>query len=315
MIARRIVLAGALALAACDGGPVESIQIPPGALPGTGESIAQATEGAYDMLVARPDTLRDQPANAAYALMLYEIATVEAASGRLQDQWPGKLMREALDESLFELCRGAEDIDPALHSFKNAQQLRVGVRDILGKERIEATTGALTDIAETCLAAIARVEYEKLVAKLGEPRFERALKQLLDASEAGMRAVIGRIPDGTYAFEDRIDDDGITAEPIVIFIDEVEDMDQQDSIHPVELRPQGSGRGGDDAGQRRQAMDVPQFERHAHEAGDAFPWKEDDPGDGEVGPHDVRGDEAGQPEYRADRGELDGLRPQRRQAV
>lgn len=95
MIARRIVLAGALALVACDGGPVESIQIPPGALPGTGESLAQATEGAYDMLVARPESLRDQPANAAYALMLYEIATVEAASGRLQDQRPGKLMREA----------------------------------------------------------------------------------------------------------------------------------------------------------------------------------------------------------------------------
>ena len=77
--------------------------------------------------------------------------------------------REALDEALFELCRGAEDIDPALHSFKNAQQLRVGVRDILGKERIEATTGALTEIAETCLAAITRLEYEKLVSKLGEP--------------------------------------------------------------------------------------------------------------------------------------------------
>jgi glutamate-ammonia-ligase adenylyltransferase len=77
--------------------------------------------------------------------------------------------RESLDESLFELCRGAEDIDPGLHSFKNAQQLRVGVRDILGKETIEATTGALTDIAETCLAAITRVEYEKLMAKLGEP--------------------------------------------------------------------------------------------------------------------------------------------------
>ncbi len=28
----------------------------------------------------------------------------------------------------------AEDLDPILHSFKNAQQLRVGVRDILGKE-------------------------------------------------------------------------------------------------------------------------------------------------------------------------------------
>ncbi|HEY7551360.1 MAG TPA: hydantoinase B/oxoprolinase family protein [Hyphomicrobiaceae bacterium] len=57
---------------------------------------------------------------------------------------------------------------------------------------------------------------ERLVAKLGEARFERALAQLLDASEAGMRAVIGRIPDGTYAFEDRIDDDGISGEPILI---------------------------------------------------------------------------------------------------
>jgi N-methylhydantoinase B len=57
---------------------------------------------------------------------------------------------------------------------------------------------------------------ERLAAKLGEARFERALTQLLDASEAGMRAVIGRIPDGTYAFEDAIDDDGITDAPIRI---------------------------------------------------------------------------------------------------
>jgi N-methylhydantoinase B/oxoprolinase/acetone carboxylase alpha subunit len=57
---------------------------------------------------------------------------------------------------------------------------------------------------------------EKLAAKLGQPRFERALAQLLDASEAGMRAVISRIPDGTYAFEDAIDDDGITDAPILI---------------------------------------------------------------------------------------------------
>jgi glutamate-ammonia-ligase adenylyltransferase len=76
---------------------------------------------------------------------------------------------DSLEATLAELCRGAEDIDPALHSFKNAQQLRVGVRDILGKETIEATTGALSDIAGACLRQIARVEYEKLVTKLGEP--------------------------------------------------------------------------------------------------------------------------------------------------
>jgi N-methylhydantoinase B len=57
---------------------------------------------------------------------------------------------------------------------------------------------------------------ERLAAKLGEARFEGALAQLLDASEAGMRAVISRIPDGTYAFADQIDDDGITDAPILI---------------------------------------------------------------------------------------------------
>jgi N-methylhydantoinase B/oxoprolinase/acetone carboxylase alpha subunit len=44
------------------------------------------------------------------------------------------------------------------------------------------------------LAASRRVE--RLAAKVGGERFGRALRQLLDASEAGMRAVIGRIPDG-----------------------------------------------------------------------------------------------------------------------
>ena len=57
---------------------------------------------------------------------------------------------------------------------------------------------------------------ERLARKLGQARFERALKQLLDESEAGMRAMIGRIPDGTYEFEDTIDDDGITDTPIAI---------------------------------------------------------------------------------------------------
>jgi glutamate-ammonia-ligase adenylyltransferase len=76
---------------------------------------------------------------------------------------------EVLRSTLAELCRGAEDIEPALHSFKNAQQLRVGVRDILGKEKIEATTGALSDIAQVCLEQITRREFDRLVARLGRP--------------------------------------------------------------------------------------------------------------------------------------------------
>ena len=78
--------------------------------------------------------------------------------------------RQSLRQTLAELCRGAEDIDPVLHSFKNDQQLRVGVRDLLGKEDVQATTGALSDIAETCLAQIAAAEYARLASKFGQPR-------------------------------------------------------------------------------------------------------------------------------------------------
>ena len=77
-----------------------------------------------------------------------------------------------LDATLTELCRGAENLDPILHSFKNAQQLRVGVRDILGKERIEAISGALSDIAQACLERITQEEFARLAAKLGEPMVE-----------------------------------------------------------------------------------------------------------------------------------------------
>lgn len=76
----------------------------------------------------------------------------------------------SLEQTLSDLCRGAEDIEPILHSFKSSQHLRVGVRDILGKEDIEATTGALSHIAEVCIRRIAMTEYDRLVVQLGEPR-------------------------------------------------------------------------------------------------------------------------------------------------
>jgi glutamate-ammonia-ligase adenylyltransferase len=74
-----------------------------------------------------------------------------------------------LEAMLFELCRGAEEPEPILHSFKNAHILRVGVRDILDKEEIYTTTGTLADIAESCLRQITRIEYPKLVQRVGEP--------------------------------------------------------------------------------------------------------------------------------------------------
>ena len=76
---------------------------------------------------------------------------------------------EWLEATLAELCRGAEDIEPILHSFKNAQQLRVGVRDILGKDDIRATNAALADIAQACVARITAREQDALTEKFGQP--------------------------------------------------------------------------------------------------------------------------------------------------
>ena len=78
--------------------------------------------------------------------------------------------RESMAEQLAELCRAAEDLDPILKSFKNDQQLCVGVRDILGKEDVQATTGALSDIAEVCLGRIAERELLHLTARFGQPQ-------------------------------------------------------------------------------------------------------------------------------------------------
>ncbi len=93
----------------------------------------------------------------------------ELMDGLLLDRLPDLAF---LDATLTELCRGAENIDPILHSFKNAQQLRVGVRDILGKERIEAISGSLSDIAQACLERITQEEFARLALKLGEPMVE-----------------------------------------------------------------------------------------------------------------------------------------------
>jgi len=77
--------------------------------------------------------------------------------------------RETMAKSLDELCRNARDIAPILHSFKNSMHLRVGVRDILGKNTISETHTALSDIAEVCMEQVIHHEFHRLVHQLGVP--------------------------------------------------------------------------------------------------------------------------------------------------
>ena len=77
-----------------------------------------------------------------------------------------------LEKSLAELTHGAEDLEPILLSFKHVQHLRVGVRDLVGKDDIQDTHRALADVAEACLKAIATAETAKLTEKWGVPTIQ-----------------------------------------------------------------------------------------------------------------------------------------------
>jgi len=74
-----------------------------------------------------------------------------------------------LHRELAELCRGAADPEPILHSFQYKELLRIGVRDILGKDTLQATTAALSDLAEVLLVQIAHLQEPVLAKRLGVP--------------------------------------------------------------------------------------------------------------------------------------------------
>jgi glutamate-ammonia-ligase adenylyltransferase len=74
-----------------------------------------------------------------------------------------------LSRLLDELCRGAQEIDAIVRSFKNAMHLSIGVRDILGKESISETHRTLASVADVCLQQWIEFHYNALVQRYGEP--------------------------------------------------------------------------------------------------------------------------------------------------
>jgi glutamate-ammonia-ligase adenylyltransferase len=79
---------------------------------------------------------------------------------------------EELRQELTDLCRGAADPEPILHSFQDKELLRIGVRDILGKDAVQATTAALSDLAETLLVQITVLQQPALAKRFGIPSLE-----------------------------------------------------------------------------------------------------------------------------------------------
>jgi len=152
----------------------------------------------WELFSFNPPTLRLYVELCASSEMLAGLLTSspgmidELLDSLLVDKLP---TQQWLDQTCAELCRGAEDIEPILHSFKNAQVLRVGVRDILGKDDIHETNAALSDIAQACLRQIVQREYERLVDKLGEPTIEDAAsRRPCELAIVGMGKFGGREP-------------------------------------------------------------------------------------------------------------------------
>ena len=88
---------------------------------------------------------------------------------------------EELRKELSDLCRGASDLEPILHSFQDKEFLRIGVRDILGKDCIRGTTAELSDLAETILVDVAGRQGGPLEKRFGVP-------YLAEGPRAGQRS-------------------------------------------------------------------------------------------------------------------------------
>ncbi|MFO0910594.1 MAG: bifunctional [glutamate--ammonia ligase]-adenylyl-L-tyrosine phosphorylase/[glutamate--ammonia-ligase] adenylyltransferase [Isosphaeraceae bacterium] len=76
----------------------------------------------------------------------------------------------AIKAELAELCKGAEDLTPIVLSFRNKEWVRIGTRDILGREPIRDVTRELADVAEAVLSQLARDQWERRAARYGVPR-------------------------------------------------------------------------------------------------------------------------------------------------
>jgi glutamate-ammonia-ligase adenylyltransferase len=76
----------------------------------------------------------------------------------------------AIKGELAELCKGAEDLAPILRSFRNKEWVRIGTRDILGREPVREVTRELADVAEAVVSEVARDQWRRRAARHGTPR-------------------------------------------------------------------------------------------------------------------------------------------------
>jgi glutamate-ammonia-ligase adenylyltransferase len=76
---------------------------------------------------------------------------------------------DELETELDVLLRGAQDVDPILHGFKNTKLLAIGIQDVLGKQDVRRTCSRLSHLAEVTVRRIADWHYRKMLNEHGLP--------------------------------------------------------------------------------------------------------------------------------------------------
>lgn len=104
---------------------------------------------------------------------------------------------------------------PPIKIYERGKPVHGVMELIFANMRVEQERrGDLQAMIETCRTAEARIA--ELVGKFGLPTLFEATGLLLDRTEARMRSLIGRIPDGAYPFEDYLDSSGNDPRPVLL---------------------------------------------------------------------------------------------------
>lgn len=127
----------------------------------------------WELFSFNPPTLRLYVEICAVSELLSEILI--GNPGMIDDLMDSLVLDRSLPASvirseLAELCRNAEDPHPILQSFRNKEWIRIGTRDILGREPIREALRELSDVAQAIVDEIATAHWTERVARRGAPK-------------------------------------------------------------------------------------------------------------------------------------------------
>ena len=104
---------------------------------------------------------------------------------------------------------------PPLKLFEGGERNDAVFRLILNNSREpEKLEGDLS--SQMAALEVGTAEVLRIAARYGADSLRAATLRIMDQSEQAMRAALAAMPDGAYTFEDFVDDDGITDDPLAL---------------------------------------------------------------------------------------------------